>query len=127
MSASQAAGMPLVVAIDGPSGSGKSSVSRAVATALDAAYLDTDAMYRALTWWCLAQGTEFQSAVDGNTVNMDIERAAFAENAIQMTVTFMMHSLVAWRHIADSKSRAGCGTSKGTLLIIGRGPSRSRS
>mgnify|MGYP003376868721 CR=1 FL=1 len=49
-------GMPLVVAIDGPSGSGKSSVSRAVARALDAAYLDTGAMYRALTWWCLAQG-----------------------------------------------------------------------
>ena len=58
MSASQAAGMPLVVAIDGPSGSGKSSVSRAVATALDAAYLDTGAMYRALTWWCLDQGMD---------------------------------------------------------------------
>ena len=51
-------GMPLVVAIDGPSGSGKSSVSRAVARALDAAYLDTGAMYRALTWWCLAQGID---------------------------------------------------------------------
>jgi cytidylate kinase len=43
---------PLVIAIDGPSGSGKSSVSRAVAQRLDLAYLDTGAMYRALTWWC---------------------------------------------------------------------------
>jgi len=47
--------MPLVIAIDGPSGSGKSSVSRAVARHLDLAYLDTGAMYRALTWWCNRQ------------------------------------------------------------------------
>jgi cytidylate kinase len=46
----------LVVAIDGPSGSGKSSVSRGVAGALGLAYLDTGAMYRAATWWCLQQG-----------------------------------------------------------------------
>ncbi|WP_228386702.1 (d)CMP kinase [Ornithinicoccus halotolerans] len=44
---------PLTVAIDGPSGSGKSSVSRAVARRLGLAYLDTGAMYRALAWWCL--------------------------------------------------------------------------
>ena len=47
-----------VVAIDGPSGSGKSSVSKQVARALRYAYLDTGAMYRALTWWCLAQGID---------------------------------------------------------------------
>jgi len=47
---------PLVVAIDGPSGSGKSSVSRAVAKALGLAFLDTGATYRAATWWCLEQG-----------------------------------------------------------------------
>lgn len=46
----------LVVAIDGPSGSGKSSVSRAVARSLGLGLLDTGAMYRALTWWCLDQG-----------------------------------------------------------------------
>lgn len=44
---------PFVIAIDGPSGSGKSSVSRSVAKHLGAGYLDTGAMYRALTWWCL--------------------------------------------------------------------------
>lgn len=41
----------VVVAIDGPSGSGKSSVSRAIAKRFDLQYLDTGAMYRALTWW----------------------------------------------------------------------------
>ena len=47
---------PLVVAVDGPSGSGKSTVSREVAQRLGLAYLDTGAMYRALTWWCLQSG-----------------------------------------------------------------------
>ncbi|MGI5952725.1 MAG: (d)CMP kinase [Brooklawnia sp.] len=46
----------LVVAVDGPSGSGKSSTSRAVAQRLGAAYLDTGSMYRALTIWCDGQG-----------------------------------------------------------------------
>lgn len=49
---------PLTIAIDGPSGSGKSSVSRAVARALGLAYLDTGAMYRALAWWCLHQDVD---------------------------------------------------------------------
>lgn len=48
----------LVIAVDGPSGSGKSSVSRAVAARLGLRYLDTGAMYRALTWWALEQGVE---------------------------------------------------------------------
>jgi len=48
----------LVVAIDGPSGSGKSTVARRVAEALGLRYLDTGAMYRALTWWALEQGVD---------------------------------------------------------------------
>jgi cytidylate kinase len=46
--------MPVIVAVDGPSGSGKSSVSKGVATRLGFDYLDTGAMYRAVTWWGLA-------------------------------------------------------------------------
>ncbi|MEV4113657.1 (d)CMP kinase [Nonomuraea sp. NPDC049695] len=48
----------LVVAMDGPSGSGKSSVSRGAARALGLRYLDTGAMYRAMTWWMLQQGVD---------------------------------------------------------------------
>ncbi|QIK76441.1 (d)CMP kinase [Nocardioides piscis] len=48
----------LVVAIDGPSGSGKSSTSRGVAGRLGLRYLDTGAMFRAITWWMLAQGVD---------------------------------------------------------------------
>lgn len=42
----------LVIAVDGPSGSGKSSTSRGVAQRLGADYLDTGSMYRALALWC---------------------------------------------------------------------------
>lgn len=47
-----------VVAVDGPSGSGKSTVSRRLAEALGAAYLDTGAMYRAVTWAVLDAGVD---------------------------------------------------------------------
>lgn len=63
----------LVIAIDGPSGSGKSTVARAVATRLGLRYLDTGAMYRAVTWAALDAGlpltdgdrlTELAASVD---------------------------------------------------------------
>ena len=47
-----------VVAVDGPSGAGKSSASRGVARALGLRYLDTGAMYRALTWWLMDAGED---------------------------------------------------------------------
>lgn len=49
---------PVIVAIDGPSGSGKSTVSRRVAEKLSGRYVDTGAMYRALTWWVIHQGID---------------------------------------------------------------------
>jgi cytidylate kinase len=48
----------IVVAIDGTSGSGKSSTSRGVADRLGLRYLDTGAMYRAMTWWMLHHGVD---------------------------------------------------------------------
>ncbi|MCW2800400.1 MAG: (d)CMP kinase [Aeromicrobium sp.] len=48
----------LVVAVDGPSGSGKSSTARGVAQRLSLAYLDTGAMYRAMTWALLQAGID---------------------------------------------------------------------
>jgi CMP/dCMP kinase len=47
-----------VVAMDGPSGSGKSSTSRGVATRLGLRYLDTGAQFRAITWWMLRHGVD---------------------------------------------------------------------
>jgi CMP/dCMP kinase len=51
-------GRPLVIAIDGPSGSGKSSTARGVADRLGLAFLDTGAMYRAITWLALQEGVD---------------------------------------------------------------------
>jgi cytidylate kinase len=56
--AGQAGGQDLVIAVDGPSGSGKSSAARGTATALGLRYLDTGAMYRAVTWWMLEHNVD---------------------------------------------------------------------
>ncbi|WP_298253073.1 (d)CMP kinase [uncultured Arthrobacter sp.] len=68
-------GKPLVVAIDGPSGSGKSSVSREVARRLRAAYLDTGAMYRAVTLHCMTTGVDLTDspAVESAARSIDLE------------------------------------------------------
>ncbi|MDR2254567.1 MAG: (d)CMP kinase [Arthrobacter sp.] len=65
----------LVVAIDGPAGSGKSSVSKEVARRLGAAYLDTGAMYRAVTFAALESGLDLedQDAIAAAVRAADIE------------------------------------------------------
>jgi len=52
----------VIVAVDGPAGSGKSSVSKQVARALDFGYLDTGAAYRALAWHALAREVDTSDA-----------------------------------------------------------------
>lgn len=64
-----------VIAIDGPAGSGKSSVSRLVAARLGLRYLDTGAMYRAMTWAMLDAGVDVNDA------------AAVAEHAPTAVIT----------------------------------------
>ncbi|MFM6982132.1 MAG: (d)CMP kinase [Microbacteriaceae bacterium] len=58
----------LVVAIDGPAGSGKSSVSRAVATRAGYGFLDTGAAYRALAWWLSDTGVDASSTAEVSAV-----------------------------------------------------------
>lgn len=67
----------LVVAVDGPSGAGKSTVSRGVARELRLRYLDTGAIYRALTWWVLHHGVDprdpaSEAAVVGRLDSFDL-------------------------------------------------------
>lgn len=64
------------MAIDGPAGSGKSSVARRVASALGLRYLDTGAMYRAVTWWLLEQGVDLH----------DTERVAALTAEVPLTM-----------------------------------------
>ncbi len=51
-----------IVAIDGPAGSGKSTVARMAAEKLGFLYLDTGAMYRAATWKAMRSGADFEDA-----------------------------------------------------------------
>lgn len=51
---------PIVIAIDGPSASGKSTNAKLIAKALDFVYVDTGAMYRTLAWHCLKTGVDVQ-------------------------------------------------------------------
>jgi cytidylate kinase len=52
----------MIVAIDGPAGAGKSTVARALAARLGFRYLDTGAMYRALTWLAMQRGLDLGGA-----------------------------------------------------------------
>jgi cytidylate kinase len=74
----------LIVAIDGPSGAGKGTVARAVATSLGYRHVDTGAMYRAVGWKAVQEGVPLESedavatlargsaiAVEGGVVSID--------------------------------------------------------
>lgn len=65
----------IVVAVDGPSGSGKSSAARGAATALGLRYLDTGAMYRAVTWWMLEHDIDLDdpAEVAGRALDLTID------------------------------------------------------
>jgi CMP/dCMP kinase len=71
--AADAPGRPLVIAIDGPSGSGKSTVARGVARALGIGYLDTGAMYRAVTWLALSRGVDLDDTAALTRLAADAE------------------------------------------------------
>lgn len=60
--AENAPGRSIVIAVDGTSGSGKSSTSRGAAAALGLRYLDTGAMFRAMTWWMLSHDVDVHDA-----------------------------------------------------------------
>jgi cytidylate kinase len=64
----------MIIAIDGPAGSGKSSTAKAVAARLGFTFLDTGAMYRAVTLRCLRQGilASDQAALEKAVASMEI-------------------------------------------------------
>jgi len=69
------AATPVVVAIDGPAGSGKTSVSKAVAARLGYGFLDTGAAYRALAWHALEHGADTSDATSVLEVFGDFDYA----------------------------------------------------
>ena len=65
---------PLIVAIDGPSGAGKGTVARAIASRLHARHVDTGAMYRAVAWKASRDGVDLS---DGDAVAHVASSATF--------------------------------------------------
>lgn len=77
-----------IVAIDGPAGAGKSTVTRAFAKRLGLVYLDTGAMYRALTWWVQQQGADpaDAGAVAPLLAGLDLQLSSAANGEQQVLV-----------------------------------------
>ena len=71
----------LVVAVDGPSGSGKSSTARGVATRLGLRYLDTGAQFRAVTAWMLDRGVDTADP-DAVAAHAELARIGRAAGAV---------------------------------------------
>ena len=82
----------MIVAIDGPAGVGKSTVARALASRVGFRYLDTGAMYRALTWLALRRelpldrGAELGELARANPVELD-ERGRVTIAAVDVTAS----------------------------------------
>jgi CMP/dCMP kinase len=80
---------PLIIAIDGPSGVGKGTVSRAVARALGYTHVDTGAMYRAVGWAAIQQGLPLtdEPAVSGlaSTLRLNVEDGRVVANDTDIT------------------------------------------
>lgn len=73
MNASKLTRPNMVIAVDGPSGSGKSSISKESATRLGYNFLDTGAMYRSLTWFCVSNNLREEDLIVEKILNQDFE------------------------------------------------------
>jgi len=73
----------MIVAIDGPAGAGKSTVARLLAERLGFRYLDTGAMYRALTWLALERGVDLE-ATQELVALAEAEEVAFAGTRVSI-------------------------------------------
>lgn len=130
----------LVVVIDGPSGTGKSSVSKAVAQQLGVGYLDTGAMYRALTWWCVDRGLDLadQDAVALEALTFPLSMgsdptsptvlvadrdiaAAIREPSISMAVSTVATNLGVRDHLRDRQRELIARISGATGGVIAEG------
>lgn len=84
---------PPIVAIDGPAGAGKSTVTRALAERLGLLYLDTGAMYRAVTWWVQHKGVDPADAAAVESCLQGLELRLGTGSAGETTVQINGHAV----------------------------------
>lgn len=77
---------PLIIAIDGPAGAGKSTVAKLVAQKLNYIYIDTGAMYRAVAWQVLHKGVEpSNEVIAGLARSLDL-KLTYVDGKTRVTV-----------------------------------------
>ena len=72
----------VVIAIDGPAAAGKSTVSKAVAKKLGYTYIDTGAMYRAFTEYCLRQGVDCENEAECVKLIPEVEITLYPDGKV---------------------------------------------
>jgi cytidylate kinase len=138
MNASNLTRPNMVIAVDGPSGSGKSSISKESANRLGFNFLDTGAMYRSITWFCVTekladeniivdkienQGFNLEISIDPKTekisVNNNDVTNIIRENEITSQVS-VFASMPGVRKFLVAKQRELVNSSKSGIIVEGR-------
>ena len=129
----------MIVTIDGPAGAGKSTVTRLLAEQLGFEFLDTGAMYRAVTWAALARGIELTNAaaladlaqsmevkfdgeqvfVDGRDVTSEIRHPNVTRHVVSIAdaVAVRMHLVELQRQLANTGNFVCEGRDQGTVAF----------
>ena len=129
----------MIVTIDGPAGAGKSTTARELATRLGFQFLDTGAMYRAVTWFCLQQQIDLQDEtavaaaarrgqfdfessrvlVDGVDVTREIRRSSVTDQTrfIAGNNSVREHLVALQRQLAAGQNVVTEGRDQGTVAF----------
>jgi CMP/dCMP kinase len=77
----------MIITIDGPSGTGKSSVAKELARKLQFSFFDTGALYRSLAWWAFNQGIEVEEALASFNFRIDssLEKKRYFIGEVEVT------------------------------------------
>lgn len=89
---------PLIISIDGPAASGKSSVAKRIASALGIAYVDTGAMYRAATWQMIEAGID---PADTAAVIAECEKGELVFSLVDGLLSIDLAGNDPWPHLKD--------------------------
>ena len=74
----------IAIAIDGPAAAGKSTVAKLVAKKLGYIYIDTGAMYRAVTFYCLEKGIDCQNVEAVNEIVEEVSVELFQDHTVKL-------------------------------------------